>query len=314
MATTRNLFGVFLAGLLGAPAAFGQSGVPGPAAGGGYLPPPPASPGVGSGYAAPPQSPGSGGPTAVLTAPPGAVPPGVVPSPWCGPVPAGAACCGPVGANGPVTYELYTRTGPSLIVGGSADLTAATHTGWMVAGGGRTLLFNTPGTAAWVLDLGISYAYNGGNAARILNVFSPAPRNAQGQLTGPDVNSPFTLRSLRRSNFNYAVGRDWFLNGPGTVGRECSWNSRIGFDVGGRWGTNHVDLIPVANPAGYLRRQGVSESVFVGLNWTWDVPMGAWILFAGGRAEWGYTWTNLIPPSDGNIQDVNLLGTIGVRF
>ena len=42
--------------------------------------------------------------------------------------------------------------------------------------------------------------------------------------------------------------------------------------------------------------------------------MGAWILFGGLRGEWGHNWMNLVPPQDGNIQDVNVLLTLGVRF
>jgi hypothetical protein len=42
--------------------------------------------------------------------------------------------------------------------------------------------------------------------------------------------------------------------------------------------------------------------------------MGAWFLVFGGRVEWGITYSDLIPPQDGDLQDVNLLLSIGVRF
>ena len=35
--------------------------------------------------------------------------------------------------------------------------------------------------------------------------------------------------------------------------------------------------------------------------------MGTWIFFAGIRAEWGYDWTNLVPPMNGNMHNLNLL-------
>jgi hypothetical protein len=314
MAAQRIRLGVVLAGVLvGGPAAFGQSGS-GQAAP--LPPPPPTSLGAGTPYLAPPSSTGTGGPTATLTAAPGPaapLPPGSVPSPWCGASPAGAGCCGPVGANGPVTYELYARTGPDLVIGGGHVFAGALHTGWNVTGGGRSLFFNTPGDAAWYLDLGLGFTYNRGTD-RVINVFSPAPRDQQGQLQGPDEIHPFRVRDLFRTTFNYAVGRFWWLNGPGYVGAESDWNSRVGLDVGGRWGTNHVNLVPVADPSNYLRRGGVSQGVFLGASWDWEKPMGGWVLFGGVRAEWGYTWMNLVPPQDGDLQDVHLLMTVGWRF
>ncbi len=322
MAAKRFLLGAVLAGAIGAPAAFGQTGQPAPAAGTPFPPPPPpVAVGGGVPYAPPPGMPGAGGPTTVLTAPPGQpgvaqpLPPGSVPSPWCGNLPAGAGCCGPVGANGPVTYELYARTGPSLIVGGSPAFSGALRNGWNVTGGGRSLLFNQAGDAAWYLDLGLGFTYTRGDQSRVLNIFAPQPTDPNtGNLQGPDQINPFRVRDLFRTTFNYGIGRDWWLNGPGNLGAECDWNSRIGLDVGGRWGTNHVNLVPVANPDGYLRRSGISHGVYLGANWDWEKPLGAWILFGGVRAEWGYTWMNLIPPQDGNLQDVNLLLTLGVRF
>jgi hypothetical protein len=314
MAAQRIRLGVVLAGVLvGASAALGQTG-PGSAAP--LPPPPPPSLGSGTPYLAPQTAVGAAGPTATLTAPPGtaaAVPPGSVTSPWCGSAPAGAGCCGPVGANGPVTYELYARTGPDLVVGGGNVFVGALHTGWNVTGGGRSLFFNPTGDAAWYLDLGLGFTYNRG-ADRVINVFSPAPRDSSGNLQGPDEIHPFRVRDLYRTTFNYALGRYWWLNGPGYVGAESDWNSRAGLDVGGRWGTNHVNLVPVADPTNFLHRGGVSHGFFLGASWDWEKPMGGWLLFGGVRAEWGHTWMNLVPPQDGNLQDVTLLMTVGWRF
>jgi hypothetical protein len=301
MAAQRIRLGVVWAGLLvTGPAAFAQPG-PGMA-----LPPPP------------PNSLGAGAPTTVLTAPPGMPAADHVAPPagqglWCGDVPAGAGCCGPVGANGPVTYELYTRTGPSFIIGGGNVLDGALKFGWNVTGGGRSLFFNPAGDAAWYLDLGLGYTYTTGTD-RVINVFSPRERETNGQLAGPDEIHPFRVRDLHRTTFNYGIGRFWWLNGPGYIPAEGGWNSRVGFDVGGRWGTNHVDLIPVANPNGYLRRNGISHGIYGGANWDWERSMGSWILFGGLRTEFGQNWMNLVPPQDGNIQDLNVLFTLGVRY
>jgi hypothetical protein len=317
MASQRIRLGVVLAGvLICGPVAYGQTAHPAPGAGVPLPPPPPTSTGTGVPYTAQPLAPGAAGPMTTLTAPPGPAHAGPMIQPlWCGGLPAGAECCGPVGANGPVTYELYARTGPSLPIGGSRVFSGALQTGWHVAGGGRSLFFNPAGDAAWYLDLGLGYTYNRGTD-RVINVFSPQPRDQfTGELLGPDEIHPFQLRVMHRTTFNYGVGRAWWLNGPGHPGADCGWwNSRLALDVTGRWGTNHVELVPVFEPENYLRRSGISHGLFLGANWDWERAMGGWIFFGGVRAEWGYTWMNLVPPQDGDLQDVNLLMTLGVRF
>lgn len=319
MVVKRFLLGVLTAGAVGA-SAFAQ---PGP------MPPPPKSDGTGlppGGTAAPylggpPAAPGA---TATLTAPPGqtvvaqptgvaSTTPGTAGNLWSGGTPAG--CCGPVGANGPVTYETYLRVGPSLTVGGGSLFSGALHNGVMVSGGGRTLYFNPAGDAAWALDLGLSYTYTrGAGAERVIGVGTPPAPNAQGVIDQPEQINAFNIRSYHRTSFNFAVGRDYWLNGPGNLAAESAWNSRFGWDVGGRWGTSHVDLVPVNNPAQYLRRTGVFNGLFLGFNWNTEVPMGNWIGFVGTRVEWGYDWGNVVPPQDGDLQSVNLLFTLGVRF
>ena len=225
-----------------------------------------------------------------------------------------ADCCGPVGGNGPVTYELFTRTGPTLIVGGSPDLSGAARFGWMVEGGGRSLFFNTANDAAWVAELSLMYAYNGAND-RGLDVFARQPRNPQtGQLNGPDQIQPFNLRGITRAGLNFAIGRDWFLNGPGVLGYEQAWNSRFGVDVGGNYGTIRVDLLPLANLDSYFRRYSTTTGIQFAAHYTVEMPMGGWIAFAGGRVQYGLHHSNVVPPLSGNYQDLNLLLTAGVRF
>jgi hypothetical protein len=77
-----------------------------------------------------------------------------------------------------------------------------------------------------------------------------------------------------------------------------------------------VDIDPLDEPfgTGYARRQNVFEGVVVGTHITWATPMGGWILFGGFRAEYGYDWTNLVPPIQGNINNVNIQGQLGIRF
>lgn len=244
----------------------------------------------------------------------GSFPAGTVCSPWAGSSPAGSACGGPVGAHGPLTYELYGITGPTLPVAGG-DLIGAIRTGWAVGGGARSLWFNPAGDRAWVLNLGLTYFYNPGNSSRIYDIYTPSPADAQtGNPTAPDGLHPYSIRGLYRTSFNFALGRDWYLSGPAFLGAGQSQNWRVGAEVGGRWGTAHVDLIPVEDNTSYLRKHDVYHGVFIDVHGDYERDLGTCILFAGLRAQWGYNWMELIPPQDGDLQDVNLLMTIGIRY
>ncbi|OWK41958.1 hypothetical protein FRUB_04036 [Fimbriiglobus ruber] len=227
-------------------------------------------------------------------------------------------CCGPVGGNGPITYELYTRTGPNFTLGGGSALSGALKNGWVVQGGGRSLFFNQARDAAWALDLGIGYTYTPGDRNSILTT-DPSIKFINANPTGSfNINTPVPVYvgGIYRTTFNYAVGRDWFLSGPGTTNQEEGWNSRLGLDVGGRWGTVHADLYNVGNTGDpYIRRQAVSQSVFLGANYNWERSFGGWIWFGGFRTEWGATVSNnLIAPQSTRLFDVNLLMMAGVRY
>jgi hypothetical protein len=247
-----------------------------------------------------------------LMAPPG-LPAGSYGSPWYSD---GPGCCGPVGRHGPVSYDIYFSTGPSLPFGSGA-FTDRLHLGWLVGGGGRSLFFNQAGDAAWAVDLGLNYIYNRGSNDDFLNVFTRTP-----PLTGannraipqPDVFQTVRIRGLSRTAFNFAVGRDWFLWGNAMPGGEDGWNFRVGADVGGRWGTAHVDMVPLDDPTGYSRRQKVFHGLFFDFHSNLEVPVGAWIFFAGTRVQWGYDWMNIVPPLKGDVQNVNLLLTTGFRY
>lgn len=243
------------------------------------------------------------------------LPPGSYPSPY---FTDGPGCCGPLGRDGRIGYELYMYTGPTWALG-EGEFTRRLQTGWMVGGGGRSLLFDASHTAAWVLDLGLSYQYNRGEIDDPLTVDirrPPLRNDFTGQvIPQADVRARAVVRALHRTNFNFGIGRDWWLWGPGSTGLETGRNLRVGALIGGRWGTSHVDLEPI-DVAGtpYSRRQNVTKGVFLAAHGTVEIPMGTWIWFAGLRTEWGYDWTNVIPPLNGNIHNLNLLLTAGVRF
>jgi hypothetical protein len=254
---------------------------------------------------------GPGGPTAPL-------PPGTYAAPYYFDAP---GCCGPLG-GGHLAYELYMMTGPNFIFG-NGPLTDRLNTGWIVQGGNRTLFFNKANDAAWVLDLGLSYQYNRGKQEEPVDLFvRQAPQ--QNQQTGvvtpqPDLLLSTNIRGFHRTAFNFAVGRDWWFWGAGAPGLEHGWNFRFGMDVGGRWGTEHVDLdllgtnSPFNTPL-YARRQGVFHGVYISGHISWEVPVGGWIWFVGLRGQYGYDWGNVVMPLNGDIQNANLLMTTGIRF
>lgn len=249
---------------------------------------------------------------------PGGVPAGV----YQGPLLAGGpGCCGPLG-GGHLAYELYMMTGPNWVFG-NGPLTDRLTMGWIVQGGGRSLFFNTANDAAWVLDLGLSYQYNRGTQDAPVDLFirqASQQNNQTGLVTRqPDAFLSTNLRGFHRTAFNYAVGRDWFLHGPGAPGLESGLNFRFGFEVGGRYGTEHVDLdlLGTTGPLGspiYSRRQGIFHGFFVGGHLSWEVPCGGWIWFAGLRTQYGWDFGNVVPPLNGEIQNFNLLMTTGFRF
>jgi len=283
-----------------------------PAYGGGSaLPPlPPSTVTADAGMSTTPMLPPTAIATDTLTAPQGGMPaiPGAVYSPWCGANPMG------VGGNGPVTYEGYVRTGPSLNIGGSELSANLEKAGWMTAVGGRTLFFNPTNDAAWVVDLGISFTNTYGRGPSRITQVNAAQLNG---LEGNNFNIPVSVTSIRRTSFNFGVGRDWWLYGPGTVqpaGGIGFANVRGGVDLGGRWGTSSIDLEPQDDPNGVRRRQAVYHGIYVGSSLNWEKQFGGVILQAGMRGEWGYDWMNMLPPQSSDLISLNILMTFGLRY
>jgi hypothetical protein len=243
-----------------------------------------------------------------------AIPKGSYPSPY---YTDGPGCCGPLGRDGRVGYELYSYTGVSLVFGdGLADRLKA---GWMIGGGVRTQLFNPTHDAAWTFDFGGSYSYNRGqgtgDAANIFLRTPPQQNPINGQVVPQADRLVFTaIRGVHRSSFNYAFGRDVWLWGDGSTAGMNGTNVRVGAWLGGRYGTSHVDLVPLNEVNGYSRRQNVFHGITVGTHATCDLQMGAWIWTTGLRVEYGHDWTNLVPPLQGNIHWVNIQFTTGIRY
>lgn len=262
--------------------------------------------------------PQQGDPLGTLTGQPkqaaNGLPLGAYPSPY---YTDGPGCCGPLGRDGRIDYEVYTYTGVDIPFGDG--LGNRMNAGWTIGGGVRTLFFAPSHTSAWVFDLGLSYTHNwaagGDDPARLFIRQAPQIDPTTQQPTTGDRVAFTAVREVHRSSFNFAFGRDvWLLGAGNNVGAVNGMNLRLGAWVGGRYGTSHVDLVPLDETDGYARRQNVFEGVYIGSHVLFDVPMGGWILFGGPRFEFGKDWTNLIPPLQGNIYYVNIQFTLGIRY
>jgi hypothetical protein len=242
-------------------------------------------------------------------------------------------CCGPIGGNGPIKEELYLRTGPSLPVGGPIFGHVLT-TGWEVQGGGRVLFFNPEGDRAWTADLSINSIWNGGQHADRtfpLYLLVPVPPAVAG--AAPDTARAATqafVRDLNRTSVDLTLGREWYLMGK-AASCGCgqpSW--RVGIDGGVGYGSEasnvHIMTIPGlpaidttnGNPLTVdtiRRRTDTIASALVALHTDVEIPCGCCIWQFGFRAEWAYTWSDILQrQNDSNMMDLNLLLTFGVRF
>jgi hypothetical protein len=231
-------------------------------------------------------------------------------------------CCGPLGGNGPIFSELYVRTGPSFTVGGGVfrDLL---DTGWEVMGGGRSLFFNPPQTAAWTVDFSLSHTYSHaeGLPKVPLEITVQPPANPITGILPPTHNQiiPVTVRNFQRTFVNASLGREWYLNGTACSG-GCRW--RVGLDAGGRLGTGKSDIFKdpslvfgnEVSPKGHLT--DTLYGPFGALHTDWEVPCCGCCTFLGGvRVEGDYISSDMLKGlNNSNLVDVNLLISLGVRF
>jgi hypothetical protein len=225
----------------------------------------------------------------------------VAPDPWMlhqQPEPFNQGCCGPIGRDGPIGWEVYARGGVSFLYSNTA-YAKSLNTGLEADGGWRSLFFNKEADQAWIIGLNLTYNYNDG---RPTNSF---------RLAG----DPVTLRNLDRTAVGLGFGHDWFVFGPGSVGRYWDTNVRYGFDAGARWGSQHLDLNIIGTNDGYLRHQDGFGAAYAGIHFDVDIPMGAWTFFGGVSSSFVYTFSGaLLPGVNTNLHELNTMLTMGVRY
>jgi hypothetical protein len=218
-------------------------------------------------------------------------------------------CCGPLGGDGPISAELYARTGVSFPFG-PGILNEHTSPGIKVAGGVRTLLFNPTVDAAWTIDLGASTAWYG--PAGLPTVQIRNPNSAGSPDTHPLV--PVTPKSVNQSFLELALGRELYLWGTGACGCDAAGPTwRVGWDAGARWGTGRVSLQP--NTTFIRPRTGTLGGFTVALHSDLEVPHGCCVLFVGLRTEYGWGFGDLLGArNDTDLQTVNVMLNFGFRY
>lgn len=226
-------------------------------------------------------------------------------------------CCGPSTCDGPIGFESYWQAGLAFPLKGSI-FGDNLNPGWVIQGGGRSLFFNPETTKAWVVDVGISNThFNSNNRNKVTTLHNmPDPRNNNPTLVqqngGPFptiTNLPTGIASLNLTSVNLGLGREVYLWGAADQPDDAD-NLRVGWDLGGRWGSGKVELTD------YPHRDDVIGSFYTAIHADREVPWGACLLQYGVRFEWDYTWTDLLR-SSGNLGDIsmfNLMFRSGIRF
>jgi hypothetical protein len=230
----------------------------------------------------------------------------VGPSEWIVyPRPPGSA--GPMGANGLIGWELYLRNGVSIPVGGNY-FGRVLDAGWDIEGGGRSLFYNPAGDAAWAVELGLGNIHNNVTTLKpvtLTNVQNLFATSAADQVFPSVV---VTVKGLNRTYASVGLGREWFIWGSADPDfHETVW--RMGADFGPRYGTQKLDLNELRH------HTDTFETAFLAVHSDLELPYGPGFWVFGVRAEWSYTWNDILQhQNNSDIQDINLMLSIGYRY
>jgi hypothetical protein len=259
-------------------------------------------------------------PTPVLANPPGPGAPGgptdatpiqTAPSPWMI-YPREPGCTGPMGCDGPIGGEIYFRSGVSTPISGNF-FGRLMDAGWQIDGGGRSIFYNKERNKAWVIDLGITTIFNDAKQIDVPVVLSNIKTNTAGIVVPLE---PIAVKHMNRTYVNVGGGKEWYFWGPSDCQELHVAGWRMGVDAGGRYGTMKVDINKLQLDLAQLRH--LTDTI-AGMYCAWHtdliIPFGPGLFTAGFRAEWGYTWTDVLQfAHSGDLMDVNLLGTVGFQF
>jgi hypothetical protein len=231
-------------------------------------------------------------------------------------------CCDHVGGDGPIQSELFFTIGPSIPVGHHGQVAEALQTGLDLGVGARAMFFNPCMDAAWDVEIGGTNIFNHAHASTPIAVQQNVPQNPNSPVTAPNANGSFppvqvffghngvpgvTLQDLNRTYFDIGGGKSWYVWG---CANSCGPKARLGVDVGGRYGTESAEFHEIPH------RNDVIAGMYAGVRADFECPLCGWAIFqAGIRVQYSYTWSDIMQiQNDSDIQDLNILFTIGIRF
>ena len=219
----------------------------------------------------------------------------------------------------PIATEVYVSAGWSIplsteISNGKERLGRDMVLGYVVQGGFRTSFFNEAVDKAWVVDFGLSHLSNGHNPnarypLRVLEFTGNTnPLTGQPEVQRIQFGTPtregVIIRDTDRTYVNLGVGRDYYVWG---TAESCEWHYRVGWDVGGRYGTLSQEYFPIKH------RTDVIGGVYVGAHGEVEIPTRMGMLIFGARTEWNYTWSDILQQAS-DIQEINVMLTLGLRY
>jgi hypothetical protein len=124
-----------------------------------------------------------------------------------------------------------------------------------------------------------------------------------------------SIANLNRDFVTVGFGREWYLFGQAPTYLNCaergcggglSW--RVGVDGGGRYGSAKLNLHELRH------RTDTIAGMYAAAHTDVEYPCGCCIFQAGIRVEYDYTWMDILQRNDADVQDINLLFTVGTRF
>lgn len=219
------------------------------------------------------------------------------------------SCNCPMGGNTPYYSEYYVRTGVSVPYGNSV-YNEVLDPGLAIQGGMRLMLFNEPHNRSWFLDLGLGNIWNHAQRPDVrvpLSIIVPSPAGTPTRVNLGQGNLPgVTIRTLNRTYVNMGLGHMWYLWEPAD---SPNYKVRFGLDGGGRYGAARGQFNEIR------KRTDTFQSAYFGMMSDFEFGLGGCCTFnAGVRAEYSYTWLNILQGNDADVQEINVLLSLGLRY
>ncbi len=124
-----------------------------------------------------------------------------------------------------------------------------------------------------------------------------------------------SIEDLNRTFVNVGGGREWYLWGQAPTYLNCGQQEcgqlawRFGIDGGGRYGTAKLELNQVQH------RTDTIAGLYAAAHTDVEYPCGCCTFQAGIRVEFDYTWMDILQQqNDADLEEINLLFTVGARF